>query len=1228
VIRCPGFYTPTLETRLFSPQVYLATGAKGGSYLVKEDRSVLCFKSGQTITMPLDPVTKLFYTHCFHDVQKQANELAQSLGLTHDSNTNLSPGQKRLLRWHHALVHIGFTTVRHIGKLGWLGTKGLSLGDPHISTPLCASCQYGKGHKRSTQATRSISRPETTGAITKNNLSPGDLVSMDHIVIRQAGRRFESRDRESEDKMFHGGTIFVDAASGRIKVKFQRGLSAPETLQSKMEFEREALSNGVTIKAYRTDNGTFTAQSVIDHIKDSDQTISFSGVGAQHQNGVAERAVKTVCEATRTIMLHAALRWPEAYDSSLWPMAMNYAIDILNEVPRGTFTLSPEEVFSSSVGTHSRLLNAKAWGCPTYVLEPKLQNSVKLPKWSPRTRRGQFLGFSPLHSSTVGLIRNLRTGSITPQFHCVYDSEFETTFASEESPPSCWQDLVIEHRYASLLDEDSPISLAEEWLSPTEIAARQDRASVRLPSSPPIPSGDSVPVSSVPPVVPAPLTPLLSPPRLSPPDPALVSEGEQPVLPQVETTPDRVVPTTPAPILRRSPTKSPAISSPTSGQRRSTRTRFKPQRLIEDDKWGTYAEQLSAHLFLHSVQAGYRHSKYTDHAYLAFVLHDWHHGLQEDFLVQDMFAFKAKKGQDPDSPSFIQAMSSDEREYWIEAIKVELSDLEKRGTWVEISEDMLPEGANVVPGTWVFKVKRFPDGRFRKFKARLCVRGDLQLEGVDFFKTYAPVVSWLSVRVCLVLSAVLDLQTVQADYSNAFAQAFLEEEIYMKLPQGCSGKFGSKSVLKLQRSLYGLRQAAACWFDKLRDGLLALGWHQPLPDLEPCLFVKDGIICLVYVDDCLFFGKQREKIHAMIAEIEGAGFTLTIEEDVYAFLGVEVKFNATDGTVSLTQPGLLKKIISMTGLQDSNSKATPAEKDPLGPGLDDDPPHDEDWEYPSVIGCLLYLANNTRPDIQFAVHSCARYTHRPKAIHSKAVKRIVRYLVGTADKGLLLRPSTDITIDMYVDADFAGMWQAAAPVDDPVRVKSRTGYLILLANCPLVWASKLQTEIATSTLEAEFIALSTGMRELIPARTIFHALAKSIGLDVPEQASLRSTVFEDNNGCLTLATVPKMTPRTKHIGVKYFWFRSKVGPGSGITIKKVDTKAQLADTLTKGLPAEQFATLRTQLMGWTCSVREGVSRYGYVSGMSEIVRSLVENYMTIGHNGKTVVSVPSTGLEI
>ena len=148
----------------------------------------------------------------------------------------------------------------------------------------------------------------------------------------------------------------------------------------------------------------------------------------------------------------------------------------------------------------------------------------------------------------------------------------------------------------------------------------------------------------------------------------------------------------------------------------------------------------------------------------------------------------------------------------------------------------LPPGANVLPGTWALKVKRFPDGRFRKFKARYCVRGDKQLEGIDYFQTYAPVVSWLTVRMLLIASAVGNFVTIQVDYANAFAQANLEKAIYLKLPPGCTGKYGEDTVLKLNKSLYGLKQAAICWFDKLKDGLLEQGWTQPLPILEPCLF--------------------------------------------------------------------------------------------------------------------------------------------------------------------------------------------------------------------------------------------------------------------------------------------------------------------------------------------------------------------------------------------------------
>jgi hypothetical protein len=234
------------------------------------------------------------------------------------------------------------------------------------------------------------------------------------------------------------------------------------------------------------------------------------------------------------------------------------------------------------------------------------------------------------------------------------------------------------------------------------------------------------------------------------------------------------------------------------------------------------------------------------------------------------------------------------------------------------------------------------------------------------------------------------------------------------------------------------------------------------------------------VDDSLFFGRDQDKIHALVKEIEDAGsFDLTIEDDMYAFLDVEVQFNSTDVTVTLTQTSLINKIIQLVGLEDGNSKGTPADKDPLGPGLDDDPDHDASWAYASAIGCLSYLGNNTRPDIQYVTHACACYTHHPKAAHTKAVKRIVRYLLGTRDKGIILKPQSKIRLDLYVDADFTGMWHCAADEQDSVRVTSRTCYVLLLAGCPLPWVAKLQTEMATSTLlEPEFICLRARLCEI------------------------------------------------------------------------------------------------------------------------------------------------------
>ena len=156
------------------------------------------------------------------------------------------------------------------------------------------------------------------------------------------------------------------------------------------------------------------------------KTIDFSGVGAHHQNGVAERAIRTVTEWARAMLLQAALHWPEQARIDTWPFAMDYAVYLYNNMPKRDLRISPLELFTNTKLDHTHLRRMHVWGCPAYVLDPKLQDGHKLPKWSPRSRRGQFLGYSKEHSTTIGLILNLRTGYIAPQFHVVYDDLYQT----------------------------------------------------------------------------------------------------------------------------------------------------------------------------------------------------------------------------------------------------------------------------------------------------------------------------------------------------------------------------------------------------------------------------------------------------------------------------------------------------------------------------------------------------------------------------------------------------------------------------------------------------------------------------------------------------------------------------------------------------------------------------------------------------------------------------------
>lgn len=137
--------------------------------------------------------------------------------------------------------------------------------------------------------------------------------------------------------------------------------------------------------------------------------------------------MQTVTRWARALLLHVVIHWPDEADLSLWPFALEHAIYLWNNVPNRDSRLAPLEIFTGcKFPSHAHLHHAHVWGCPVHVLDPKLQDGKKLPKWSPRSRRGRFSGMSPEHSSTIGNVLNLQTGHVSPQCHVVHDDLFST----------------------------------------------------------------------------------------------------------------------------------------------------------------------------------------------------------------------------------------------------------------------------------------------------------------------------------------------------------------------------------------------------------------------------------------------------------------------------------------------------------------------------------------------------------------------------------------------------------------------------------------------------------------------------------------------------------------------------------------------------------------------------------------------------------------------------------
>jgi hypothetical protein len=1016
---------------------------------------------------------------------------------------------------------------------------------------------------------------DNLGGISDKVLEPGRRISCDLYQVTRPGRLPNTFGKEKSADQYVGGAIFLDIASKFVFVKHMPNLTSTFTVKAKHSFERLASTYGVDVKEYLTDNGNeFDSKEFTQDCINQKQNLVMSGVGGKHQNRV-ERSVQTIFNWARAMLLHFVMHWPQEAKLSLWPYAVSYAVWLWNNMPDPSTRLSPQELFmGTTFDNYRHLQRARVFGCPVYVLDPRLQDAKKLPKWSKRAYRGIFLGFSDMHHSTVALVMNPETGSIGAQYHVVFDERFTTVSTDMDEPfePDEWISLFPDgyDQHESLEPIEDENGQTVQVLPPDATSWSHDghgdpNDEESLQSSP-----DDIPVEI-----------------------KMSSDGSD----QMRESKVKFDPSLPNDQLPAATNKKTRRrTTPSQPTRRSPRER-KPSLVLSDEKFVTSRLGLSSSYNL-SKQTTFsasnrlprvRGERLNDQRLASLRWEDLKRHclsgtigalasqLQREtvngYLEEWNPALLATKANAEDVPTWNEAMNGPHSAGFWKACEAELETLASKDCWDIVDR---PKDRPVVSSTWAFKIKRYPDGSMRKLKARFCARGYEQTEGIDFFETFAPVVEWSTVRFLLMMSLLLGLHTVQVDYVAAFIQADIDTEVYVEMPRGFSqpGK-----VLKLKKSLYGLKQSPRNHYQNLRSKLEDLGFVAC--ESDPCLFVSDKVIALVYVDDTLLYARNQADIDAVIQGLHDQGMDLQREEDVAGFLGVHID-RRTDGTIKLTQKGLIKRIVDALNINHLPNKKTPAKLGVLASDPNGDPPNGT-FSYPSVLGMLGYLQANSRLDISFAVAQCARFAHKPMRVHEQALERIGQYLKGTMDAGMILNPKmldSEFRTDVWVDADFAGGWGYEDP-NDPACVRSRTGYLIEVMGCPVAWKSKLQTDIATSTMEAEYSALSMALRAAIPLLHVVKYVVTSFGETKDVVVKFLTTVHEDNQGALRLGKMEpgRNTPRSKFYAIKHHWFRSWLKPNE-IELEYIESKKQKADILTKSLPLVDFERCRNLSCGW------------------------------------------------
>lgn len=823
-------------------------------------------------------------------------------------------------------------------------------------------------------------------------------------------------------------------------------------------------------------------------------TTERSSPDTPEQNGAAERSGGVIIRKARCLRIAANL------PANLWPEIVKATGYLNNRTPkRSRGWKTPYEALLEQ---KPNLAHLHAYGCKAYPLNKDIPRKQKM---LPRAHIGYLVGYESTNIYRIwipSLEKVVRTRDVTFDEQQFYDpADLDIAQILRETADQVVE--ILEMPDLAYTQSNSLIGADEE---------EEDEIAV---SSPPAQPAQADSAKTTPP------NPLPTPqatPQATPAPPTQLAQATQPA----STANSAPAPTAPPPENQSDFSTQNILPEGSKRSRTSTRRQNYAVAL-------TQASELSA--FYTAFALGHAKAEGKKWA------------LHRDTLP-------------PEPRTWRQMIKHKFAAEFKEAADREIQELTKRETFKWVDKEAAT--AIPLPLLWVFKYKFDTDGYLTKFKARLCVRGDLQSTEQD---TYAATLAARTFRALMAISAAFDLEMRQYDAVNAFVNSRLDELIWCLPPEGYERL---EQLWLLLRALYGLKRSPLLWYTDFTAALEELGLHS-IPGVN-CLFASDCLLLFFYVDDiAVLYDRKHEQKFKEFERRLLQRFEMRSLGELNWFLGIRIVRERATRKLWLCQDSYISKIAAKFNV-DVNSKH-PKTPLPLDDALtaelgDEKATAQQILAYQQRIGSLNFAAVISRPDIAHAVSKLAQFLKNPGAAHIAAANRVIKYLCGTRTLAIEYSGRNNSQIfNCASDAAFA---------DDSATRHSSDGYLFQLYGGPIDWRAGKQKTVTTSSTEAELLALSTASREVIWWRRFFD----SIRFDTQQSIKIHC----DNMQTIRLLTKEgvKLDSKLRHVDIHRHWLRQEIQQGR-IALEWKPTAEMPADGLTKPLPTQKHAAFVQQL---------------------------------------------------